>query len=530
MHWWILLPIAVLAAAAVTLGRLRRRPPPSPELPPLPPPTTAAPPLATARALLREGKTLEAERCVEDAVTWAAQRHGERSRPHAEALFDACAVLVDLGDFDRALERLRSAAQVEGDGFEVSKLRLNCLMNLGQLLTQTGRLAEAEEVLRDGLARRRALYSAEHPGYAYGAEALAESLLRAGQHPEALALAQDAVRIFEAQRHHDTPSALALLAFALQSESADGKARPLEGAAKLPDPQLAALSRHVLQRAPQHAPAVVFPLLEALRELLSSRPGLRREALDTGILLADLAQREGSFGRAVAAMERLVTLLDAPEDARERLGALESLALAYSQSGDPARALATYERAHRLSARDEVLSSRVRRNWGLYLAELNRPAEADPHLAASLDAARADGDAGVVGDRACAYGIFLQHQGQSDQAQRLLQEAVRLAPADSDTRLYAHAHLKALERGGACDCGAELPGAFRESVKALVSARLPPGLLADLEVELPRHERPQLHVKLAREPTVEERHLLDQVLRHAVLQLQRNLRTRSGSR
>lgn len=480
--------------------------------------------------LVRAGKTLEAERLLRADLNEAVRRHGKRSLPHARALFDLATLFVALGALERAAEFAEDAAAVRGHDSETRKARLTYLMNLGELLTRAGKPDRAEKVLRRGLEERASFYGKDHAGYAYGAEALAELLLARGRPADALALVESAYTIFAAQDHERTPQSLALKMIATKA-ARGANALGIPSADGLSDALLEEVAQSVWDRAPLMPLEVTLAVLDELDGLMASRPTLRRARLNGLVFKANLAREREAYPVAIAAAEHLAALLgDGPasgaDDADERARAREGLALILSHAGRDGEADTRHRQALALAAQtgSPGLESQVHRNYGLFLAERARADAARDMLGTAVDLARVASDSDLTGAALTAYGIFLQHQGEPDQARPRLEEAASLLPPAEPTLLYARAHLEALKRGGACDCARHIPAAIADSVKALLSRQLPPDLVADLGVELVANGKPNVTISLARAPTTNERELLEQVVEHAVLEIQKRIR------
>ena len=165
--------------------------------------------LELALEKLRAGDRLGAEETVHAAVTGAAAA-GTDDTLYACALFNEATVLASLGDLARAAVACRAAAMVQATDSNSQRDRLTYLMNLGEMLTRLGDLEEAEQVARVGLDARRRFYGPEHPGYAFGLSALAETLLARGQPREALDHINEAVSIQRSVGHDKLADALAL--------------------------------------------------------------------------------------------------------------------------------------------------------------------------------------------------------------------------------------------------------------------------------------------------------------------------------
>jgi tetratricopeptide (TPR) repeat protein len=291
------------------------------------------------------------------------------------------------------------------------------------------------------------------------------------------------------------------------------------------------VSQGVRERASVVPLDATLATVDELDAAMAGRPALTLARRNGLAFKANLARERGAHAPAIAAAERLIELLgDAPPrdaaDADERLRAREGLALFLSDAGRIDEAGAEYEKAVALALRlgFAALESRVRRNFGLFLAERSRPAAAREMMATALALGRTANDRDALGAALVAYGIFLQHQDEREEARRLLEEAAALIPPSDPTVFYARAHLEALKRGGACDCARHMPGAISDSVKAMVLRQLPSDLIGDLRVELQPNAKPNVSVFLAREPTADERRLLEQVIEHAVLEIQKRIR------
>src|SRR5687768_7695044 len=138
--------------------------------------------LGRALELIREGKTVEAEELMVDAVLEAERRHGAESPQAAEAHNELGTVLLNVQDFQGAVQAYRHACTGPMPaGGQPLKDRLTFLMNLGMALQYAGQLEQAEQVLRQGLEGRERLYGPEHAGYAFGLEPLGALLLRRGK-------------------------------------------------------------------------------------------------------------------------------------------------------------------------------------------------------------------------------------------------------------------------------------------------------------------------------------------------------------
>src|SRR4051794_17058687 len=181
-------------------------------------------PLLAALDELQAGRGAEGEALVRQAVREAEARHGASSFEYAAALFDLGRFYTAVGDYRRSADAIRLAAEVDLPGERGRRDRLTYLMNLGEMLKFAGDLGSAEQVLLDGLERRREFYGPEHSGYAFGQEVLAEVVWRRGRPGEALDMIGQAVRILWRDGNPQVFSALALRAFIHHASGGGGGA------------------------------------------------------------------------------------------------------------------------------------------------------------------------------------------------------------------------------------------------------------------------------------------------------------------
>lgn len=177
-----------------------------------------------AMELLQSGRGGEAETMLLKEAAAIRARYGDHSHEHAMALFDVANLLMAADDLDRAIEFVRSAAEIEPnpDNEAGCQDQLTYFRNLGEMLEYANRLDEAEEVLREGLRRRLAYYGREHAGYGFGLESLADLLWKKGEIDEAMELAREAVDNLWNQENPQVFSALALRGFIHVAAKLDG--------------------------------------------------------------------------------------------------------------------------------------------------------------------------------------------------------------------------------------------------------------------------------------------------------------------
>src|SRR5262249_37853315 len=147
---------------------------------------------------------------------------------------DLGAVLLYVGQSKRALAAFRKACAVNlPDNERASRDRLTYLMNLGQTLQRTGKLEEAESVLREGAKGRQTLHGRDHPAYGFGLEPLAEVFLQRSKLGEAELAVEEAVANLWKTRHPRLAAALALKARILKT--AERETPPFADLEELPD-------------------------------------------------------------------------------------------------------------------------------------------------------------------------------------------------------------------------------------------------------------------------------------------------------
>lgn len=529
------LAVALVVAGAVTLAWLWRRRLRRPVTP------RAARDhddlVAEVRRLVMQGQTAEAEGLLQEQAAATAHRFGPRSPEHARALFDLSAVLTVIDDLRRAADALRQAVAIEPTDEESRKARLTYLMNLGEVLTRDGKLDEAERVLSGSLDERLAFYGPDHAGYAYGAESLAEVKLARGQTAEALRLADAAYRVFLSAGHQQLPGAAALRALARKrSDRAmpafDGDATPQRGpdeAAALTDEVLRGVAASVQLRAAMLGEDIAVAVMEDVEALFAARPGRRRERLDALSAQIMMSQLLPECDTAIAALTRKLALLAEPGDLDERVETLEALALQHSRAG---AAIAAEQAYHDALAAAQPLgaarASRVHRNLGLFLAEQGRRPEAGEHLTAALELARSCDVGDALGQALVARGVFLQHGGEGDAARPLLEEALRTLPPDAPNALVARTHLKAAVEKRPCQCDRDMPEATAEAVREMIADQLPPDLIRSVAIKTRPAGPPDIIVEVKRNPSADERQLIDRLVAHATSRLRRNIRREQG--
>lgn len=482
-------------------------------------------------AALRAGRGLEAERIAKQGLDEALEASSTGSLAVAQARFDLATIFIGLNDYARAIAQMRLAVALDEQTDAARRERLTFIMNLGEILQRAGELDEAEQVHRDGLKGRAEYYGEDHPGYAFGLEPLAEVLLGQKRYDDAKPFLTRCVEIFEAHQHPRLSAAVILEASASKAITPSAPALTrLQGASSelLHEVVQGAIDKAGLAMDGHYDPAVWLALLGELRQVMVDG-GWTDAHLLTHVVAAcsNLARVAGNHEEWANAYRWLIAHLDStldPKSVDARLG----LAMALGEMGRIDDAVATYEDAvARAEKVGTVAHSGALRNFGLYLAEIDRRDAAAPMLEQAVAVARGawGGGGEMLGRALVAQGIFVQHGGAEDpsaleRARALLQEGISKLQPDHPDALPARSHLNAIDDAGGCGCG-NMDDAISQALRDMVLPQLPEGLLDTL------HYGPEgnLDVKLAREPSEDELELLNSVLNQAMAQLKDKLRS-----
>lgn len=483
------------------------------------PPTT----VDMAFALLREGRLVDAQELMVREVQEAEKRHGRGSPQWASARCDLGNVLLNSDQLDGAIECYRDACSgpMPAD-HEARKDRLTYGMNLGMALGFAGRLDEAEAELRRNLQERLAFYGREHPGYAFGLQALADALLHQGKTDQAREVIEETVANFWRNGHERVAEALAARAEIMKAGGAPE--HPFPGLDQLPDEIVAEMAAAVTSRVGRADPSVRMPVLRDLVAALEARLGAEHQAtLNALSVLANTARESGDHRARIQAISRVLAVYDHQGRAEDAANTALGLALAQSDAGDLDGALRTYEEARTRADRvgRPELTSQVLRNWGLALADADRHAEAEQRMREAVEHGRRGADHEMLGQAHIALGLFLQHRERLDEARQVLQEGLAVMDPAHQIAIIGRSHLGAIEQGRSCGCGAledTIGAAFRD----FLLPKLPAGLLADLDVTVQDGEF-KVGVHLAREPAPGEIEQLDRVLRSATAEFRSRL-------
>lgn len=475
--------------------------------------------------MLDAGDAVAAERVVADAAREAKERHGPESHEYALAANDWGTVLVKMRQYGRAVDAFRDACVGPWPRGEALRDRLNFLMNYGQALAYSGRVDEAEPVLQQALSGREGFYGPGHPGYAVGLEPMAELMLRRSRPEAAVAMIDEAVAVFRRVGHPRLVPAMALRAEAVKAAGSD--APPFEGAEQLSDAQVDELARFVFGRLGQAPAETLRRVVSGLVSILSARLGEDHQTtLNALTLLANLEKELGEGGDFAVrqdAIRRTLAAYDRRGEHRRAAQAVLALAAAQREATQHDAALATYrdalDRAERLG--DLVLRSQALRRQGELLAVMDRLDEAEEALWLSVAVAeQADGAAEAVGRAQAALGGFFRKAGRPAEALPLLRDALEKLPDAHPDAARAREHLKAAEDGTSAAPAGEDDESMADAFRQFVMSRVPPDLLARLDIARVGHEfKVGVHVK--RKPADEEVQLLNRVIHEAAAQFRR---------
>jgi tetratricopeptide (TPR) repeat protein len=478
-------------------------------------------PVEVAFALLREGRFGDAEDLMTRELRAVTAEHGAGSPAWASAQCDLGHVLLNADQVDRAIECYRHAASASPRDHESHKDQLTYRLNLGMALRMAGRLDEAEAELRQGVQERLAFYGREHAGYAFGLEPLADLLLQRGAVVAARQVVDEAVDNLWRNGHERVATALALQAAIV---AAGGTDEPLfTNLHQLPDPVVEQIAQSVIGRLDHRDPASKR-LLTVLVTALETRLGTDHQAtLNALSVLANLGRDLGDQSGRIDAIERVLASYDRQGRAEEALMASLGLAMAQTDAGDDEAALRTYALAYPRAQRigRPELQSQVLRNWGLALKDSGHPAAAEQRLAEAVTQARRGADHEMVGRACVALGLFLQHEGRLPEARTVLEEGLTVMDPVHPDALVGRSHLGAVLEGRTCGCG-DLPATLADAFREFVLTRLPPDLLARLDVAIVDHDF-SINVELRRDPTEAELDRLNNVFQSALAEFRHRL-------
>lgn len=487
-------------------------------------------PFDAARSLILQGRIVEAEALMVRELDAVTARYGAGSPQWASAQCDLGNVLFNADQMGRAIDCFRAAVSVSPRDYpDLHKDHLTYRSNLGMALRLAGRLDEAEQELRAGAQARLEFYGREHAGYAFGLEPLAELLLQRGDLAQARQVVEEMVANLHHNRHERVAVALALRAEIVRAAGSGEQTFP--GIDWLPENVLEQLVLAVCGRMEFGEPLLYRTLLRDLAAGLEARLGPDHFAtLKVLSNLANLNRNIGDeAGRAerVDAIRRVLAAHDRQGRAVDALHVAQGLALALGDAGETEEGLRAYAAAHERAVRlgrPEPISQTLR-NWGLALQELGRIDEAEARLAEAVRVAATGTDSEMLGRGRIALGLFLQHQNRLGEARTVIEGGLAVLDPVHPDAIVGRSHLGAVLEGRTCGCG-DMPETIAAAFREFVLSKLPPDLLADLQVTVADNDF-KIEVQLRREPTRDELERLNGVMQSALAEFRRRLAERN---
>src|SRR5690606_29023388 len=211
-----------------------------------------------------------------------------------------------------ALRCFERAVELTAESEEGRREHLTYLLNVGDVLSRSGTLVDAEDAIRRSLQGRRELYGPSHPGYAFALEPLALVLLRQRKVESALEIIEEAVANF---RHHGHPrlaTALAVRAEALATAGAD--TRTLDGVDALPNELLPAVVQALEARLVDGDPRVLSRVLYELLPLLEERLGVAHDVTLQAWSAVANVEASGDPEKRRFAIQKVLDALDGAGD------------------------------------------------------------------------------------------------------------------------------------------------------------------------------------------------------------------------
>jgi tetratricopeptide (TPR) repeat protein len=475
-----------------------------------------SPALRQAIDLLRGGQGAEAEAVMRRAADEAVAQAGADSHAAAVAHNELGMILLNVGQVPQAVAAFRTACAGPPPDEAARRDRLTFLTNLGMAHEYANQLPEAEEAYRQTLAGRLLLYGKDHAGYGFGLEPLAANLLRQGKAAEARDLIEETVENFWKNRHARIATALALRAEIYKAAGVDK--HPFEELDDLPNELVRDLAEAVIDRMRRTDLNLSRRVLADLLPFVRHRLGeAHQSTLNVLASIANLERHLGGHQTRQQAIREAIAIYDRSQRSADALNATLGLALALGEAGSRDEALAAYRnalvRAHALN--DAAWKSQVLRNYGLYLVDLERREEAEKQLRRAVLEGEQCNNLEMLGRSQVALGIFLQHGGQLKEAAPLLDQGLHnLDPANPDA-VTGRNHLNAILAGGSCNCG-DMGKALADAFREFVLARLPAGMISQLDVKPRPDGNFDIGVQLDRELNQDEMEQINHVLNHAL--------------
>jgi tetratricopeptide (TPR) repeat protein len=254
---------------------------------------TPSPALKKALDLLAAGQQDAAEEAVRAAAVQAKSQFGSGSLPLARAYADMARLHFRTGDYKKAATEFRHACEgpmpPDASG---RRDRLAFMFGFAATLDAMAKPEEAEKVFRQCVVFARNLHGPNSAGYAAGLEPLARFLLKAGKHPEAAQLMDEA---YDALWKLGDRTITATIPIRAETLKAAGRAdNPFADLSQLPDELVAETVANTVGRAGTGDGPRVRAVLAELLTYLDKRYGDGHPT--TSDTLAAIAHHEAKLG------------------------------------------------------------------------------------------------------------------------------------------------------------------------------------------------------------------------------------------
>lgn len=478
--------------------------------------------LARAFQSLEDGHADHAEEIVRKQVKVVGVSHGKQSTMYAEAQNDLAQIMRAMGNYTQAIDAMKIACEIKpGTNEEANCNRITYILNLGQILLESGDLRQAESILRWSAEERLKIYGRESTGYAFGLEPIAEVLHRLGSTDEACDLIDEAIGIYWNSSCTNITSALALKVWIWKDR--DPGSQPLAEVEHWPDELIEPLVDSILERVenPHIEPKVKCFILDDLLDLARMRLGkTHRCAIDILAVMSNAGMKSGDHSLRIWAYEEIENIYSETNDHGNVCEMQLSIAVALADAGRFDDADKQY-RSSLDRAKSPAMRANVMRNYGLFLSEQGRKEDAERMLAAAVKESRSIRDLQMLSRSLIALGIFLQHEGSLKPASNCLIEALELIdPSDPDA-IAARSHLGAVQAGDTCGCGS-MDNAIAQSLRDFILTNVTRDLLDDVIVEMIDGEF-SIQVDTSRELSNLELEKLDRLILEAMDKFTRNV-------
>ena len=369
-----------------------------------------------------------------------------RSAEYADALSELGLLLRDRGEYEASVSRLRAAVDVRRALDDSSGLATD-LMRLSFVERRLDSLDAAQSSIEDALRIQKRVHGRDHISTAESYFNLAAILREQGRHEEAERYQRRSLDIVQSTvegPHPGLANNFSNMGLLLKEQGRLSEAKPYYRKALAMNRELYGPTHRAVATSLQN----VGTLLVEQREYEAARPHLR-DALEVRRALFDsphpliarslhslgtLALRQDRLGRADTLFRRAIamrrTLYDSPRrgtaavlrsigNLREQKGRLDAAAERYQS------AISTYEQTVRPT---HPKLANARSDYGAYLLDRGRPAEARPKLKAAYQVLTSDSANPFLAVRSARrYGRCLTTLGADEKAEAVLESGRTLA-------------------------------------------------------------------------------------------------------